>query len=147
MQKRSLAAALAGLALVAGACGSDSADGPAQAAQNVQVNRFDDVLPLSRTHEGPAIVIDKDDPNTVYLAHVEMITGECRFAVSVDRGRTWRQENAPVLLPFTQNCAMGAALPQNLRNELQQGPDGTLYWVFQANAPDRNGTRSVMLGR
>ena len=76
-----------------------------------------------------------------------MTSGACRFAVSTDRGATWRQENAPVLEPYTKNCAMGYATSQNLRTELLQGPDGTIYNVFQANAPDRNGTRSVLLGR
>jgi hypothetical protein len=56
-------------------------------------------------------------------------------------------EAAPKLDPFTQNCAMGYATSQNIRTELKQGPDGTIYDVFQANAPDRNGTRSVLIGR
>ncbi|MEW6155062.1 MAG: sialidase family protein [Actinomycetota bacterium] len=147
MDGRRLAGCAVALGVMAGACSSSTTAGPPEASRAAQVNAFDDEVPLSRSHEGPAVVVDKDDPNIVYLAHVELITGECRFAVSVDRGATWRQENAPELLPFTRNCAMGAALPQNLRNELQQGPNGDLYWVFQANAPDRNGTRSVMLGR
>ena len=148
MRKRSVAAATAVLALAAAACSSsESADGPAEPGTNVQVNRLDDVLPLNRLHEGPAVLIDQDDPNIVYLGNTEMTTGECRFYVSADRGRSWRQETAPMLEPFTRNCAMGGATSQNLRQELQQGPDGTIYNVFQANAPDRNGSRSVMLAR
>jgi hypothetical protein len=145
--KKSLLVSVIVLALGAAACSSDSASGPAEAAKNVQVDAFDKVLPLSRAHEGPALLIDKDDPDTVYLANSEMISGECRFYVSVNRGASWRQENAPVLEPFTKNCAQGYATSQNLRTELQQGPDGTIFLVFQANAPDRNGSRSVMLGR
>ncbi|MGI8810286.1 MAG: sialidase family protein [Acidimicrobiales bacterium] len=135
------------LGVMVGACGSSGADGPARAASAVQVNRAEKVLPLTRDEEGPALLVDKDDPNTVYLAYSEMTSGACRFAVSTDRGATWRQENAPVLEPFTKNCAMGYATSQNIRTELQQSPDGTIYNVFQANAPDRNGTRSVLLGR
>ena len=147
MRRRSSVAAAVLLALVGAACSSDSPDGPAEAAANVQVNKFDDVIALNRLHEGAAILIDKDDPDLVYLGNTEMTSGECRFYVSTDRGVNWRQENAPELQPFTRNCAQGGATSQNLRQELQQGPDGTLYNVFQANSPDRNGSRSVMLGR
>ena len=138
--------ALAILGLVVGACGSE-AEGPAKAAAAVQVNRSDRTLPLSRDEEGPALLVDKDDPNTVYLAYSEMTSGACKFAVSTDRGATWRLEAAPKLEPYTQNCAMGYATSQNLRTELTQGPDATIYNVFQANAPDKNGSRSVLLGR
>jgi hypothetical protein len=129
-----------------GAC-SSNAKGPATASAAVQVNRVEKVLPLSRDEEGPALLVDKDDPNTVYLAYSEMASGACKFAVSTDRGLTWREEAAPSLEPYTQNCAMGYATSQNIRTELKQGPDGTIYDVFQANAPDRNGSRSVLLGR
>jgi hypothetical protein len=135
------------LGVMVGACAASGGSGPATASVAVQVNRTEKVLPLSRDEEGPALLVDKDDPNTVYLAYSEMATGACRFAVSTDRGRTWREENAPTLEPYTQNCAMGYATSQNIRTELSQGPDGTIYDVFQANAPDRNGTRSVLLGR
>src|SRR4051794_27854427 len=143
--RRVLAAVVLGV--LVGACTSAAGKGPATASPAVQVNRAEKTLPLSRDEEGPALLVDKDDPNTVYLAYSEMATGACRFAVSTDRGATWRQENAPVLDPYTKNCAMGYATSQNIRTELQQGPDGTIYNVFQANAPDKNGTRSVLLGR
>ncbi len=143
--RRVLAAGVLGA--MVGACASADTKGPAKAAPAAQVNRAEKVLPLSRDEEGPAVLFDKDDPRTVYLAYSEMSTGACRFAVSTDSGATWREENAPVLDPFTKNCAMGYATSQNLRTELQQGPDGTIYDVFQANAPDRNGSRSVLLGR
>src|SRR5205085_2055791 len=138
---------MVGLALVTGACSSTSAKGPATPSKNVQVDQFDKVLPLSRDHEGPALLIDQRDPRTVYLGDTEMTTGQCRFYVSANQGLSWRQENAPFLLPYTQNCAQGYAISQNLRQELVQGPDGTIYNVFQANAPDRNGSRSVLIGR
>src|SRR5215210_4895502 len=134
--RRLLAAVLLGV--IVGACASTAANGPATAGTAVQVNRTEKSLPLSRDEEGPALLVDQDDPNTVYLAYSEMATGACRFAVSTDRGATWRQENAPVLEPYTKNCAMGYASSQNIRTELQQAPDGTIYDVFQANAPDRN---------
>ncbi len=135
------------LGIMVGACGSSEANGPATASTAVQVNRTDKTLPLTRDEEGPALLVDKDDPSIVYLAYSEMTNGACRFAVSTDRGATWRAENAPVLEPYTKNCAMGYATSQNIRTELQQGSDGTIYNVFQANAPDKNGSRSVLLGR
>jgi len=134
-------------ALMVGACANAAGKGPAKVAAAVQVNRAEKVLPLSRDEEGPALLVDKDDPNTVYMAYSELLTGACRFAVSTDRGATWREENTPKLDPYTQNCAMGYATSQNIRTELVQGPDGTIYDVFQANAPDKNGSRSVLLGR
>ncbi len=142
--RRLLAACVLGV--MVGACASE-ADGPATASSAVQVNRGEKALPLTRDEEAPALLVDKDDPNTVYLAYSEMNSGACKFAVSTDRGATWRQENAPVLEPYTKNCAMGYATSQNIRTELIQGPDGTIYNVFQANAPDKNGSRSVLLGR
>ena len=142
--RRLLAAAVLGL--LVGACGSET-KGPAKAAPAVQVNRSDRGLPLTRDEEGPALLVDRDDPNTVYLAYSEMNSGACKFAVSTDRGATWRQEAAPSLEPYTQNCAMGYATSQNIRTELKQTPDGTIYVVFQANAPDKNGSRSVLMGR
>jgi Neuraminidase (sialidase) len=142
--RRLLVAAVFGL--LVGAC-STVAKGAATAAPAVQVNKVDKLLPLSRDEEGPALLVDKDDANTVYLAYSEMATGACKFSVSTDRGATWRVEAAPRLDPFTSNCAMGSATSQNIRTELKQGSDGTIYDVFQANAPDRNGSRSVLIGR
>jgi hypothetical protein len=147
MRGRGWATAAVVLALVAASCGSDDGKGRARPASNVWVNARDRVQPLSRAHEAPALLIDRDDPNTVYLAETEMVTGECRFYVSTDRGASWQPETAPKLEPFTRNCAQGYATSQNIRTELQQGPDGTIYNVFQANDPGRNGSRSVMLGR
>ncbi|MGI8984459.1 MAG: sialidase family protein [Acidimicrobiales bacterium] len=143
---RRLAAAFV-LALVAGACSETGGKGPANASPAVQVNRTGVVLPLARDEEGPALLVDRDDSNVVYLAYSDMTSGACKFSVSSDRGATWRTEDPPVLEPFTQNCAMGYAGSQNLRTELTQAPDGTIYLVFQANAPDRNGSRSVLLAR
>lgn len=140
-------AVLGALVMVASACGSDSGDEVATVAPNVWVNRADEQVPIARLHEAPAVLIDQDDPDTVYLGQVEMLTGSCRFYRSDDGAQTWRAMPAPELEPFTQNCAMGTATSQNIRTELQQTPDGTVYMVFQANAPNRNGSRSVMLGR
>src|SRR5438552_2896761 len=81
MRKLQAATAAVLLAVVGAACSSTSGKGPAVAARNIQVDATDKVLPLSRDHEGPALTVDKDDPNTVYLADSEMTTGECRFYV------------------------------------------------------------------
>ncbi|HEX2028038.1 MAG TPA: sialidase family protein, partial [Nitriliruptorales bacterium] len=101
---------------------------------------------LSRGHEAPSAVIDRRDPDTVYLADVEMFTGDCRFYVSRDAGRTWTEREAPRLEPYT-DCGLGPASPKNVRTELIQGPDGTLYYAFHAHDPKAGGARSVLLGR
>lgn len=134
------------LSLLVGACGAQ-AKGPATASAAVQVNKADHALPLSRDEEGAALLVDRSAPDTVYLAYSEMTTGACRFSVSTDRGATWRPEAAPVLEPFTRNCAMGTSGPQNIRTELVQGADGTIYDVFQANDPSGGGGRSLLIGR
>ncbi|HEX6596437.1 MAG TPA: sialidase family protein, partial [Acidimicrobiales bacterium] len=121
--------------------------GPATVGRTVLVNEFGPDRPFVRSNEAPDVLVDRDNPNLLYVSTVELSTGACRFYVSLDRGATWRAENAPRLDPWTQNCAMGSAQPQNVRTDLAQGPDGTLYYAFQGNDPDAAGTRSVLLGR
>ncbi len=121
--------------------------GPATVGRTVLVNEFGPDKPFVRSNEAPDVLVDRDNPNLVYASSVELATGACRFYVSLDGGATWRAENAPRLDPWTQNCAMGSAQPQNVRTDLAQGRDGTLYYAFQGNDPDAGGTRSVLLGR
>ncbi|MGH9184078.1 MAG: sialidase family protein [Acidimicrobiales bacterium] len=102
---------------------------------------------LTRTHEAASLLADRDDPERVYLSEVELQTGECRFYLSTDGGASWSEsEGAPRLEPYT-NCSFGSAQPQNVRTELQQGADGTIFYLFAANDPAAGGTRSVLLGR
>jgi hypothetical protein len=103
--------------------------------------------PLVRTAEAPSLLVDKDNPHVVYLADVDLASGACTFAVSTDGGATWRAEQPPRLDPYTSNCALGSAHPQNVRTDLQQGPDGTIYYAFQGNDTSAGGSRSVLLGR
>ena len=105
------------------------------------------VAPLVRSLEAPSLLVDRRNSRLVYLSYVDLLSGACRFSVSIDGGRAWRSENAPQLDPWTRNCALGSGHPQNLRTELRQGPDGALYYVFQGNDPDGGGTRGVLLGR
>lgn len=48
----------------------------------------------SRTHEAPSLLIDRNDPDTVYLAAVELQAGLARFYVS-PAGRFTRREGPP----------------------------------------------------
>ena len=121
--------------------------GPATVGHSVLVDEFGPDRPFVRSHEAPDILVDRENPDVVYVSSVELTTGACRFFVSLDRGLSWRAENAPRIDPWTQNCAMGSASPQNVRTDLAQGPDGTLYYAFQGNDPEAGGTRSVLLGR
>ena len=100
----------------------------------------------SRTHEAPSLVVDRLDPKTVYLAEVELQAGEARFYVSSDRGVTWKQSEAPKLVPFT-DAGLGPGNPKNIRTELTQDSKGTLYYLFHAHNPADGGSRSVLLGR
>ncbi|MGH9150747.1 MAG: sialidase family protein [Acidimicrobiales bacterium] len=139
------AVAAALFATGAGACTSTS-ERVVSAAPAVQVT-VDRDRPLTRSHEASNLLVDRDDPSRVYLSNVEMLSGECRFHVSVDGGRTWTRGESPALEPYTRNCVFGAAQPQNVRTELSQATDGTLFYAFQANDPAAGGGRSVLLGR
>jgi hypothetical protein len=101
---------------------------------------------LSRTHEAPALLVDRKDPNTVYLAEVELQAGQTRFYVSSDRGVTWKQSEAPKLAPYT-DAGLGAGNPKNIRIELHQDSAGTIYFLFHAQDPSAGGARGVFLGR
>jgi hypothetical protein len=121
--------------------------GPTVVGHSVVVSEFEPQRPLTRSGEAPSLLVDRANPNVVYLSHVELTTGACKFSVSLDGGATWRPENAPELLPYTRNCALGGGHPQNVRTELKQGPDGTIYYAFQGNDPDAGGSRAVLLGQ
>ena len=91
MTSRRVVYAMVALSMLAASCTSEEGKGPARAAPAVFVNRNDPVLPLSRAHEGPALVVDKDDPNILYLAESEMVTATPRrrtSAPSCSRART-----------------------------------------------------------
>src|SRR5436853_4525579 len=105
--------------------------GPAVVGRSVTLSEFDSTRPLARSDEAPSLVVDRDNPRLVYLSDVDLITGACRFSVSLDGGVTWRKESAPQLDPYTRNGAFGSGRPQNVRTELSQGPDGTIFYVFQ----------------
>jgi hypothetical protein len=101
---------------------------------------------LSRTHEAPALLVDRRDPDTVYLAEVELQAGQARFYVSSDRGVTWKQSEGPKLAPYT-DAGLGAGNPKNIRIELHQDSKGTIYYLFHAQDPSAGGARGVFLGR
>jgi len=101
---------------------------------------------LSRTHEAPSVLVDRKDPDTVYLAEVELQAGENRFYVSSNGGATWKQSEGPRLEPFTDG-GLGAGNPKNIRTELHQDSKGTIYYLFHAQDPTAGGARSVLLGR
>ncbi len=103
--------------------------------------------PISSTHEAPSLLTDRADRDVVYLSEVELQSGDCRFYVSTNGGHSWeRREASPTIPPYT-NCNFGSSQPQNIRTELVQAPDGTIYYAFAANDPSAGGTRSVLLAR
>lgn len=159
LQTRGHFAVLVALAVSASACGSGG-DEPATAAPGVLVT---DDTALTRTHEAPYLLVDADDPDTVYLSEAELQTGDCRLYVSTDRGGTWAPVEQTVDSPLETegpaevdpapeveahpDCGLGTAPSQNIRTELEQAPDGTLYYLFHANNPQPEPSRSVLLGR
>lgn len=140
------------------ACGSSGE--PTSAAPDVLVT---DDAAITRTHEGSFLLIDNADPETVYLSESELQTGDCRLYVSSDRGSTWAAaENtvdsdvqadepsagnpSPETDPHS-DCTLGSG-SQNIRTELAQSPDGTLYYLFSGNHIDpAERSRTVLLGR
>ncbi len=101
---------------------------------------------LSRTDEAPSLLVDNRDPATLYLAYVDLSAGTCHFQLSHDSGASWATGIAPSLAPYT-NCGMGTVGPQNIRTQLAQAPDGTLYYLYAAQDPHAGGARSLLLGR
>lgn len=100
----------------------------------------------TRAHEAPDLLRDNSNPDVLYLSEVELLSGDCRFYRSTDQGDSWTEMPAPRLEPFT-NCGMGAVGPQNIRTELKQAADGTIYYAYHAHDPSKGGARSVLLGR
>ncbi|MDQ3305808.1 MAG: hypothetical protein M3535_07480 [Actinomycetota bacterium] len=84
-----------GVALVLPACGSGGGE-PTSAAPDVLVT---DDATVSRTHEASYLLVDRDDPDTVYLSESELQSGDCRFYVSTDQGRSWATEETTVDSP------------------------------------------------
>ncbi len=75
---------------------------------------------LSRTHEAPSLLVDRNDSDTVYLAEVELQAGENRFYISSGRGASWKQSEAPKLAPFTDRRCRPRCRPGHVRG---RGPD------------------------
>lgn len=152
---------VAAVFVVAGLFGAGPAV-PDEAGPDVQVT---DDKALSRTHEASNLQRSNQDPDTAFLSEVELQTGDCRLYVTQDRGATWQpveptvdsplefdeetqtvNEPAPEEEPHT-DCTLGSTTPQNVRTELQQAPDGTLYYAFHAHDPSAGGSRSVLLAQ
>jgi hypothetical protein len=90
-------------------------------------------------------------------------SGDCRLYVSTNRGGTWSAveetvdslvetekpsgaNQSPEVAPHT-DCTLGSG-SQNIRTELEQSPDGTLYYLFAGNHVDPAvRSRTVLLGR
>lgn len=100
----------------------------------------------TRANEAPSLLRDRSNPDTMYLSEVELLGGTCRFFRSNDHGNSWTEMPAPRLAPYT-DCGMGSVGPQNIRTELEQAPDGTIYYAFHAQDPAAGGPRNVLLGR
>lgn len=141
--------------------GGSSSEVPTEDGRDAHVT---DDTALTRTHEASDLLLDSDDPDVAYLSAVELQTGDCRLYRSADRGGSWSAvestvdspleqedpdvapEPAPEVDPFV-NCGPGSVTAQNIRTELSQAPDGTLYYVFHAHDPDAGGSRSVLVAR
>ena len=148
------------LVLLAVTAGCTSDGQPTAAAPDVLVT---DDATVSRTHEASFLMVDRTDPDTVYLSESELQSGDCRLYVSTDRGGTWSVveetldspvetgngaggDPAPEIRPHS-DCTLGNG-SQNIRTELEQSPDGTLYYLFSGNHIDPTvRSRTVMLGR
>lgn len=138
-----IAAAAASLVLLA-ACGAGPTPIVASAGPSVGV-ALDKTI--TRTHEAMSLLVDRNRAATVYMSEAELQTGQCRFNTSTDGAMTWVRGTAPSLAPYS-NCSVAPGQPQNIRTELKQAPDGTLYYLYHAHDPVANdGTQSVFLGR
>lgn len=152
---------LLGMLLLTSAFLGGGPEVPSEVGPDVQVT---DDTALTRTHEASYLLRDRNDLDVTYLSEVELQTGDCRLYRSQDRGGSWAPVDTTVDSPLEQedpdvapdpapevepyvDCSLGSVTPQNIRTELQQAPDGTLYYAFQTHDPDAGGSRSVLLGR
>ncbi len=123
------------------ACGSAATAGPSPQPAVVVTND----KAITRTHEGPFLLVDRANPETVYLSEVELQTGQCRFYSSSNHGGSWVKGGSPNLAPYS--CVPGTGHPQSVRTQLAQASNGTLLYVFSGNDPAAAGSRTVLLGR
>ncbi|MGH9129579.1 MAG: sialidase family protein [Acidimicrobiales bacterium] len=130
------------LALVGAATSAAAATGP-QVSPSVLASA---PTSIARTAEAPSLLVDNRDPATIYLAYADLAAGVCHFQFSHDSGLSWKTGTAPSLAPYT-NCGMGSVGPQNKRTQLDQAPNGTLYYLYAAQVPGAGGARSLLLGR
>jgi len=119
-----LSAALILTAGAAVACGG-TAIKPVAADRSVAVTND---RTITRTHESPFLLRDRDRPDTVYLSSLELQSGQCEFYVSHDRGQSWAKGTAPKPAPAT--CKVNGAHPQAAITQMAQPPDGTLHHSF-----------------
>lgn len=155
------AGVLAATVLVSGSMFGSGVEVPTEPGDDVLVT---DDTSLTRTHEASQLLRDRDDPDVAYLSAAELQSGDCRLYTSRDGGGSWAAAEATVDSPLEQDdpdepvepapevaphvdCGLGSTGPQNIRTELEQGPEGTLFYAFHANDPDGDGIRSVLLGR
>lgn len=146
MPGRVLWPALAGCVIAVAACGTASS----QPFVNPDVGLTNHNNSALRLNDAPYLLVDRTDPNKVYMSNMDLQQRVCRFFTSDDRGMTWTEGTAPKLTPYT-DCGIGTAQPQNERTELAQSSNGTLYYAYQANADSQQTSvgapRSVLLGR
>ena len=134
----------AALAVVVASCGSSSsAQTSPEVVTSVLVNQDKSI---ARNLEVPVLLTDRSDSSTVYLFGIELLTGECRFYTSTDRGYTWTKGTAPTLAPYT-TCGPSGATPLNFRSTLAQGSDGTLFIAYAGVDPTAGGSRSILVAR
>lgn len=135
--------ALMASVMVAASGSAAAAPRSPEVVTNVPVNQ---AKPLARNLEEPELLADRSNPTTVYLFGLELLSGECRFYTSTDRGYTWTMGTPPSLPPYTK-CGPSGRPPLNFRSTLTQGPDGTLYITYAASDPASGGSRNVLFAR
>ena len=132
------------IAIAVAGCGSSSSQQTSpEVVTTVLVNKD---KAIARNLEVPVLLADRSDSSTVYLFGVELLTGQCRFYTSADRGYTWTLGTAPSLTPYTF-CGPGSARPVNFRASMVQGSEGTLFIAYAGVDPTAGGSRSILVAR
>ncbi|MDQ6846706.1 MAG: glycoside hydrolase [Candidatus Dormibacteraeota bacterium] len=132
------------LALVLASCGSSTAAQTSpEVVTAVLVNQDKSI---ARNLEVPVMISDRSDPSTLYLFGVELLTAQCRFYTSTDRGYSWTMGTAPTLTPYT-GCGASGSTPLNFRSSITQASDGTLFIAYTGVDPSAGGSRSILFAR
>ncbi len=109
--------------------------------------RVSQAEPISRTYEGPAVAVNPNDPQTMYVAASDLQTRRCHIWQSRDAGISFVELEGPDFGELTDCGLNKGGIPQNIRMDLAVDAEGVLYWAVAVANQNAAGPRSIVLAR